>query len=1382
MIDIDFNKVDLAFPKVLAKKLNLLKEAMTDVIDDENVSSSTTYSSEKIVELVNRFGFSIQVVDELPSRGRKNTIYLVPASDEVHEYNYLINTDNNIVYYGNTAPTPNPEYQIGDIIKPTIENPTSAGLCVVISSVGPDFCDGEDGDGFEDVTGTITWQKDHYYEITDIVEFKGAVTGDTLGKAFIFEEYDGTPASFVECEELPGCFLYKQEPSQDIKDEYIWVNNQWEKIGSTAVDLSQYYTKTETDALLTDYFKKEIVVDELPISGQEHTLYLVPKELYKYKSCCWNDGFIQWGTDLENPQNLNRNLKIGDKILVDYGRDPYMDIQIPQLLTVSPDTEHGFDKVVYYGEEGILEHTCEEETYDDTVYIINGITDIWNVNGRTGEIDEYIGKVYTYTMHDDPSDYDFEFKTLPTVGYVNESGDTNYYDEYLWINGRWELVGSNGGGGTSYEAGTNITIEDNVISSEQISNIEELPDASKNRNRIFRRDSDKKVFIAKQIRYEELDPTNKKPDDEQVDVACLFDFNGMPSYYKGIYTINCSDGVLHWYVWEGSPEGKWITEENAANTALTTNVNLVNSEYGWSDITSTSATFEGTKAQMISDCVPIQNSGLKLIQAVYNAPEANQIGNAVLVDDHTTMPHIYTGEQTTITIEGHNIVVYKWQNIEDPNDYVATNKKASEIYYTGSYPNLTTDIKLYDLNVTPVEYDEIYELYIPHLNAADEIQVGAASIQHMDFDQLYEYLGEGDYIDSEGEHKILYGWRDEDGYYFCTVKPAEEIYGTISDNGESITGIVANLEIYNLSDAVHDNEDGTYTLDEEWSHIVPETMMFYLHNFVPYTRPNVIDEWEWVEIPGDFNYLMEAEPLCFTAEQANSTIAFSIGNAFFQYSFDKTTWENWDKSAITLENVGDKVYLRGINNGFGTVSSPDLYFGQSFVMTGRISASGDVMSLLEWRYLLTTLPYAAFVQLFKNCTALTKAPEMNAKTVSQYSCLEMYYGCTNLVEVPDLPATTLSDYCYDCMFYNCTGLTTAPKLPATTLANSCYISMFYNCSSLIKAPELLATELPRRCYYQMFTRCTSLNYIKCIAKPFDSSTYPTSNWTYNVNSTGVFIKDASTEWTRGAMGIPTNWTVVNYYDDIDLDNKLTSKQDEIITTPNEVIDILNTPDHTILHLTDDSEAEIIANNGVLTSALLSSYSSTAQSAVLGDDVTEIGTSAFNQFSELESVNIPSTVTNIQRGAFNQCSSLENIVIPDSVIELNESAFMSCASLETAILSNNIKSIGESAFYNCNHMTSVNIPNKITSIGSSAFYQCSSLTTIVIPSTIKTISSEAFYKCTGLTSITVEAITPPNIYSRCFDNTNDCTIFVPADSVSTYQTQWSQYSSRIQAIQ
>lgn len=49
----------------------------------------------------------------------------------------------------------------------------------------------------------------------------------------------------------------KQTPeTQDIYDEYIYVNNAWEHIGTTQIDLSNYYTKTEINALLADKVDK----------------------------------------------------------------------------------------------------------------------------------------------------------------------------------------------------------------------------------------------------------------------------------------------------------------------------------------------------------------------------------------------------------------------------------------------------------------------------------------------------------------------------------------------------------------------------------------------------------------------------------------------------------------------------------------------------------------------------------------------------------------------------------------------------------------------------------------------------------------------------------------------------------------------------------------------------------------------------------------------------------------------------------------------------------------------------------------------------------------------------------------------------------------------
>ena len=45
-------------------------------------------------------------------------------------------------------------------------------------------------------------------------------------------------------------FVPKTPDTRDVYDEYMWISNAWEHIGSTDVDLSNYYTKSEVNALI----------------------------------------------------------------------------------------------------------------------------------------------------------------------------------------------------------------------------------------------------------------------------------------------------------------------------------------------------------------------------------------------------------------------------------------------------------------------------------------------------------------------------------------------------------------------------------------------------------------------------------------------------------------------------------------------------------------------------------------------------------------------------------------------------------------------------------------------------------------------------------------------------------------------------------------------------------------------------------------------------------------------------------------------------------------------------------------------------------------------------------------------------------------------------
>ena len=169
--------------------------------------------------------------------------------------------------------------------------------------------------------------------------------------------------------------------------------------------------------------------------------------------------------------------------------------------------------------------------------------------------------------------------------------------------------------------------------------------------------------------------------------------------------------------------------------------------------------------------------------------------------------------------------------------------------------------------------------------------------------------------------------------------------------------------------------------------------------------------------------------------------------------------------------------------------------------------------------------------------------------------------------------------------------------------------------------------------------------------------------------------------------------------------------------------------------------------------------------------------------EVTTFDIPEGTTKIGDYAFYNCSNLTSVTIPNSVTIIGGYAFNNCLSLTSVTIPNSVTSIGGSAFNRCSSLTSVTIPNSVTSIGGYAFNKCSSLTSVTIPNSVTSIVSYAFYKCPSLTSVTIKAITPPTLGSSAFNDTNNCPIYVPAESVDAYKTatNWSAYADRIQAI-
>lgn len=222
--------------------------------------------------------------------------------------------------------------------------------------------------------------------------------------------------------------------------------------------------------------------------------------------------------------------------------------------------------------------------------------------------------------------------------------------------------------------------------------------------------------------------------------------------------------------------------------------------------------------------------------------------------------------------------------------------------------------------------------------------------------------------------------------------------------------------------------------------------------------------------------------LCFTAEENGSVVAMeAVGTApavTLETSFDGEIWEPFyvGETSITL-NKGERVYFKAGEGGNTAFARSNFVYNKFSLVTGRIAASGNIMSLLNG----------------------------------------------------DMPDSALSNYCFVSLFRDCTSLVTAPELPATQLKTLCYSAMFIKCTSLVTAPKLPATNLAVTSCMAMFNGCKNLNSIEVAFSTFPAST--TDNWVNGVSPTGTFICPTAlgTNETikRGTSYCPAGWTVIN---------------------------------------------------------------------------------------------------------------------------------------------------------------------------------------------------------------------------------------------------------------
>lgn len=212
--------------------------------------------------------------------------------------------------------------------------------------------------------------------------------------------------------------------------------------------------------------------------------------------------------------------------------------------------------------------------------------------------------------------------------------------------------------------------------------------------------------------------------------------------------------------------------------------------------------------------------------------------------------------------------------------------------------------------------------------------------------------------------------------------------------------------------------------------------------------------------------------LTFSAEEDSSlkyTIAGGVTTEFY-YSNDMEEWTGWNENENIEIKKGNKIYVK---NDEDSLSTDNDWYVQ-FEMTGKIAASGDISSLINKQENKDVVSNYEYINLFKDCDALVRAPKLPAKQIGLRSYDSMFANCHNLIKAPDLPADQIDNWSYYFMFQNCTNLIKAPDLPALELGVGSYSNMFEGCKKLEKAPIMSATQLADHCCEQMFKGCKKL--------------------------------------------------------------------------------------------------------------------------------------------------------------------------------------------------------------------------------------------------------------------------------------------------------------------
>ena len=439
----------------------------------------------------------------------------------------------------------------------------------------------------------------------------------------------------------------------------------------------------------------------------------------------------------------------------------------------------------------------------------------------------------------------------------------------------------------------------------------------------------------------------------------------------------------------------------------------------------------------------------------------------------------------------------------------------------------------------------------------------------------------------------------------------------------------------------------------------------------------------------------------------------------------------------------------------------------------------------------------------------------NLKTIG--TCAFQHCNKLTTIIFPD-SLTTIADSA----FYNCSINTI--NIPKNL--SSIGVNAFYNCpiNTITIDNNHPIYKLQNNCLIHKSSNSINLATLNVTEIPEGLTSLPIGIFKNNANFTDVTIPDTITTINTEAFGncpnitsltIPETTTTIGQgitrycYN---LNSITVDSNNPNYDSRNNCNAIINTSTNTLIQ---GCKATTIPNNIVK----IGTYAFTGQditSLTISEGVTNIESYAFMDCSSLTSITLPNTLKILETKCFYGCTSLTSIIIPASVTTLtytqSSQIFYNCTNLTSVTINssvvmsknytttnrlvtlfgnqvteftigNDVSKLGDYTFNGFTNLTTVTLSNNLTTIGNYAFNGCSSLTSLTLPSTVTSIGSIVFTNCSSLTGITILATTPPTLGANSFNNTNNCSIYVPAASVDTYKeaTNWSALASRIQAI-